>query len=60
MNKGLIGYMWDGPSKPFARFIWKLKQKLGLKVWQSGIPIIVSDKVNKDNSIVYITNGRKK
>lgn len=53
IKKGLVGYMWDGPNKPFARFIWKLKKKLGLRVHHSGIPIIVSDKVTKDKTAVY-------
>ncbi len=54
MKKGLIGYMFDyGPNNPILNFFWRLRKKLGLKVKNYGIPIIVSDKVTKDETIVF-------
>ena len=52
IKNGLIGYLFDEPSGRWQRFIWRIRKWLGLKVKHYGVPIVVSDKVKEDYSMV--------
>jgi len=54
MKKGLVGYIFGE-----KRGIWyRIKKFLGLPI-DKGIPIIVSDKVTKDETTIVISNGKR-
>lgn len=56
--KGLIGYYPNNiPHNRFKRLIFKVLVKLGFKKI-TGMPIVVTDKVNKDKTVLIYKGGK--
>ena len=51
---GPVGEMRFMPIHKFWGFIWKIKERLGSNKG-TGIPVVVTDKVHKDKTIVYFS-----